>query len=119
MVFEADRASLSLERGVHQKIHRRGPLVAWDKTFPEVAREIVVGGLRLGLDNAADRIREAPLHVEAGECGEDALHFVRRVEFNATLSQINCARRSSRPCSRAKSRAASAPSISKRFGPVQ
>ena len=45
---------LLLERSIHQKIHRRRPLVAWDKTFPEVAREIVVGGLRLGLDNAAD-----------------------------------------------------------------
>src|SRR6185436_20828300 len=61
-----------------QEIHCRRPLVAWDKTFPEVASEIVVGGLRPGLDNVADRIREAPLHVEAGKCGEDALHFVWR-----------------------------------------
>jgi hypothetical protein len=44
---------------------------------------------------------------------------IEGVEFNATLSQINCTRRSSRPCSRANARAASAPSISKRFGPVQ
>jgi hypothetical protein len=35
-------------------------------------------GLRLGCDNAADRIHEAPLHVEAGKYGEDALHLVRR-----------------------------------------
>ena len=45
---------LLFKRSIHQEIHRRRPLVAWDKTFPEVAREIVVGSLRLGLDNAAD-----------------------------------------------------------------
>jgi len=50
----SSRPQLLLERSIHQEIHRRRPLVAWDKTFPEVAREIVVGGLRLELDNAAD-----------------------------------------------------------------
>src|SRR5262245_14730883 len=69
---------LLLERSVHQEIHGRRPLVAWHETLPEVPREIVVGGLRLGFDNAADRIGEAPLHIEAGKCGEDALHLVRR-----------------------------------------
>src|SRR5512147_3224066 len=67
-----------LERSVHQEIHGRRPLVAWHETLPEVPREIVVGGLRLGFDNAADRIGEAPLHVEAGEFGEDAPHLGRR-----------------------------------------
>src|SRR6185295_12944839 len=41
------------------------------------------------------------------------------VEFKATVSQISCIRRSSKPSSRAKARAASAPSISKRLGPVK
>ena len=36
-----------------------GALVAWHETLAEVPREIVVGGLRLGLDDAADRIGEA------------------------------------------------------------
>src|SRR6185503_19450717 len=63
---------LLLERSIQQEIHGRGPLVAGHETLPEVAREIVVGGLRLGLDDAADRIGEAPLHPEAGKCGEDA-----------------------------------------------
>src|SRR6266542_3061483 len=69
---------LLLERSVHQEIHGRRPLVAWHETLPEVPGEIVVGGLRLGCDDAADRIREAPLHLEAGTCGEDALHLGRR-----------------------------------------
>src|SRR6267142_4175187 len=84
---------LLLERSVHQEIHGRRPPVARHETLPEVACEIVVGGLRLGLDNAADRIGEAPLHVEPGKCREDALHFVRRdpvvleSEFNADPSR--------------------------------
>src|ERR1043165_9704920 len=69
---------LLLERSIHQKIHGRRTLVTVDEAFPEVASEIVVGGLRLGLDNVADRIREPPLHFEAGKCGKDAPHFVRR-----------------------------------------
>ena len=48
------RPHLLLERSVYQEIDRRRPLVSWDKTFPEVTREIVVRGLWLGLDNAAD-----------------------------------------------------------------
>ena len=46
--------NLLLERSIHQEINRGRPMVAWDKTFPEVARKIVVGSLRLGLHNAAD-----------------------------------------------------------------
>ena len=45
---------LLLERSIHQEIHRRRPLVARDKTFPEVAREIVVGRFRFGFDYVAD-----------------------------------------------------------------
>src|SRR6266850_3090432 len=41
------------------------------------------------------------------------------VEFKATVSQISCTWRSSKPSSRANARAASAPSISKRLGPVK
>src|SRR5258708_10607471 len=44
----------------------------------EVARNVVIGGLGFGTDDAADRVREAVLHVEAGKCREDALHLIRR-----------------------------------------
>src|SRR5262245_51305019 len=70
---EPEIVYLSIERSVHQEVDCRLRLVARHKALAEVAREIVVGGLRLGLENAADRIRKAVLHVEAGKCGEDAL----------------------------------------------
>src|SRR5207248_916637 len=72
------RPLLLLERSVHQVIHGRLRLVARQETLAEVAREIVVGALGPGLDDAADGVREAPLHLEAGKCGEYALHLVWR-----------------------------------------
>src|SRR5262252_2783395 len=56
--------------------HRRHRLVVRHETLSEIAREVVVRGFRLGLEDPADGIAEAALHVEPRECGEDALHLI-------------------------------------------
>src|SRR5690606_16345113 len=66
-----------LERRIQQVIHHRWPLVPGDETFPEVASEIVVGGLRPADADATDGIREAELHVQPGKGRENSPHLLR------------------------------------------
>src|SRR5262245_66690729 len=70
--------ALFLEGPVRQEVHERRARVARHESLTEVAREIVEGGLGFGFGDAADSVRKGPFHVEARECGEDALHLVRR-----------------------------------------
>jgi len=85
----ARKTDSSLREGsVHQKIHGGWSLVARHEPLAEVAREIVVCGLRPGLEDSADRIREAPLHSESRKRIEDAFHLGRRNQLELWAAEI-------------------------------
>src|SRR5262245_22651756 len=68
--------ALLVERCIHQVVYGRRGLVTRYEALAEVTREVVIGGLGPGPDDAADRVREAVLHVEAGKGREDGLHLI-------------------------------------------
>ena len=67
-----------VERGIRDEVDSRRGLVSRYEALTEITREVVVGGLRLRLRNAAKAASHLRFHSKARKFVDDFLHLVRR-----------------------------------------